>query len=71
MKANPASKLLLHILARVAQFERGMIRERVEAGHPGAHVDRREARIQRGAGGGGGLPVLENTTGFAGSALGW
>ena len=29
---NPASKLLLHILAAVAQFERELIRERVSAG---------------------------------------
>ena len=29
---NPASKLLMHILAAVAQFERELIRERVSAG---------------------------------------
>jgi len=31
-ESNPASKLLLHILAAVAQFERELIRERVQAG---------------------------------------
>jgi putative DNA-invertase from lambdoid prophage Rac len=31
-EGNPASKLLLHILAAVAQFERELIRERVSAG---------------------------------------
>jgi putative DNA-invertase from lambdoid prophage Rac len=31
-ETNPASKLLLHILAAVAQFERELIRERVSAG---------------------------------------
>ena len=31
-ESNPASKLLLHILAAVAQFERELIRERVSAG---------------------------------------
>ena len=31
-ESNPASKLLLHILAAVAQFERELIRERVAAG---------------------------------------
>jgi putative DNA-invertase from lambdoid prophage Rac len=31
-EANPASKLLMHILAAVAQFERELIRERVSAG---------------------------------------
>jgi putative DNA-invertase from lambdoid prophage Rac len=30
--SNPASKLLMHILAAVAQFERELIRERVSAG---------------------------------------
>ena len=29
---NPASKLLMHILAAVAEFERELIRERVSAG---------------------------------------
>jgi putative DNA-invertase from lambdoid prophage Rac len=31
-QSNPASKLLMHILAAVAQFERELIRERVSAG---------------------------------------
>jgi DNA invertase Pin-like site-specific DNA recombinase len=31
-ESNPASKLLMHILAAVAQFEREVIRERVSAG---------------------------------------
>jgi DNA invertase Pin-like site-specific DNA recombinase len=31
-ESNPGSKLLLHILAAVAQFERELIRERVAAG---------------------------------------
>jgi len=31
-ESNPASKLLLHILAAVSQFERELIRERVSAG---------------------------------------
>jgi DNA invertase Pin-like site-specific DNA recombinase len=31
-ESNPASKLLVHILAAVAQFERELIRERVSAG---------------------------------------
>lgn len=31
-ESNPASKLLIHILAAVAQFERELIRERVSAG---------------------------------------
>ncbi len=31
-ESNPASKLLLHILAAVAQFEWELIRERVSAG---------------------------------------
>jgi DNA invertase Pin-like site-specific DNA recombinase len=31
-EANPAAKLLMHILAAVAQFERELIRERVAAG---------------------------------------
>lgn len=31
-EANPAAKLLMHILAAVAQFERELIRERVSAG---------------------------------------
>jgi putative DNA-invertase from lambdoid prophage Rac len=31
-ESNPASKLLLHILAAISQFERELIRERVSAG---------------------------------------
>src|SRR5712692_7187331 len=31
-ESNPGSKLLMHILAAVAQFERELIRERVSAG---------------------------------------
>ena len=31
-ESNPATKLLMHILAAVAQFERELIRERVSAG---------------------------------------
>ena len=31
-ESNPASKLLMHILAEVAQFERELIREKVSAG---------------------------------------
>lgn len=31
-ESNPASKLLMHILAAVAQFERELIRERISAG---------------------------------------
>ena len=31
-ESNPASKLLMHILAAVAQFERELIRERVSVG---------------------------------------
>jgi len=41
-ESNPASKLLLHILAAVAQFERELIRERVQAG-----VRRARARGKR------------------------
>src|SRR5580704_7548731 len=37
-ESNPASKLLLHILAAVAQFERELIRERVSAGMKAAKV---------------------------------
>jgi DNA invertase Pin-like site-specific DNA recombinase len=37
-ESNPASKLLLHILAAVAQFERELIRERVSAGISSAKV---------------------------------
>jgi len=37
-ESNPASKLLMHILAAVAQFERELIRERVSAGMKAAKV---------------------------------
>ena len=37
-ESNPASKLLLHVLAAVAQFERELIRERVSAGMRTAKV---------------------------------
>jgi DNA invertase Pin-like site-specific DNA recombinase len=37
-ESNPASKLLMHILAAVAQFERELIRERVSAGMRAAKV---------------------------------
>ena len=37
-ESNPASKLLLHILAAVAQFERELMRERVSAGMKAAKV---------------------------------
>jgi putative DNA-invertase from lambdoid prophage Rac len=37
-ESNPASKLLMHILAAVAQFERELIRERVSAGIKNARV---------------------------------
>jgi DNA invertase Pin-like site-specific DNA recombinase len=31
-ESNPTSKLLMHILASIAEFERSLIRERVAAG---------------------------------------
>ena len=37
-ESNPASKLLMHILAAVAQFERELIRERVSAGMKAARI---------------------------------
>src|SRR5580704_8714651 len=37
-ESNPASKLLMHILAAVAQFERELIRERVSAGMKAARA---------------------------------
>src|SRR5579859_1801033 len=37
-ESNPASKLLLHILAAVAQFERELIRERISAGMKAARA---------------------------------
>lgn len=44
-QTNPTSRLLLHILAAVAEFEREMIRERVKAGmaaaqHKGVRIGR-------------------------------
>jgi putative DNA-invertase from lambdoid prophage Rac len=38
-ESNPASKLLMHILAAVAQFERELIRERVSAGMKAAKTN--------------------------------
>jgi DNA invertase Pin-like site-specific DNA recombinase len=58
-EANPVGKLLLHILASVAEFERSMIQERVKAGmqaakhrgkkfgRPKAIFDRRKALDMR------------------------
>jgi len=51
-EANPTSRLLLHILASVAEFEREMIRERVRTGmrvakHRGKHVGRNKAVFDR------------------------
>ena len=37
-ESNPAARLLMHILAAVAQFERELIRERVSAGMKAARV---------------------------------
>jgi DNA invertase Pin-like site-specific DNA recombinase len=47
-ESNPTSRLLLHILASVAEFERELIRERVRAGvrnakHRGKRLGRRRA----------------------------
>jgi putative DNA-invertase from lambdoid prophage Rac len=44
-ESNPAAKLLLHILAAVAQFERELIRERVSAGM--ANAKRMGKRVGR------------------------
>jgi DNA invertase Pin-like site-specific DNA recombinase len=41
-QANPTSKLLLHILAAVAEFERELIRERVRAGNKNAKANGKE-----------------------------
>jgi putative DNA-invertase from lambdoid prophage Rac len=51
-ESNPTSKLLLYILAAVAEFEREMIRERVVAGlasakHRGQHLGRRKLLFDR------------------------
>jgi putative DNA-invertase from lambdoid prophage Rac len=52
-ESNPTSKLLLYILAAVAEFEREMIRERVVAGlttakRNGKQLGRRELVFNRG-----------------------
>jgi DNA invertase Pin-like site-specific DNA recombinase len=39
-ESNPTSKLLMHILASVAEFERSLIRERVSAGIKGRPAGR-------------------------------
>src|SRR5579864_1305855 len=44
-ESNPASKLLMHILAAVAQFERELIRERVSSGMK--HARARGSRLGR------------------------
>lgn len=51
-ESNPTSKLLLYILAAVAEFEREMIRERVVAGlasarHRGQQLGRRKLLFDR------------------------
>jgi DNA invertase Pin-like site-specific DNA recombinase len=51
-ESNPTSKLLLYILAAVAEFEREMIRERVVAGlanakHRGKQLGRRKLLFDR------------------------
>jgi len=51
-ESNPTSKLMLYILAAVAEFEREMIRERVVAGlasakHRGQHLGRRKLLFDR------------------------
>src|SRR5579872_2323102 len=52
-ESNPTARLLLHILASVAEFEREMIRERVRAGiksakHRGKALGRRRVVFDRG-----------------------
>ena len=52
-ESNPTSRLLLHILASVAEFERELIRERVRAGiknarHRGKQLGRRKVVFDRG-----------------------
>jgi DNA invertase Pin-like site-specific DNA recombinase len=52
-QSNPTSRLLLHILAAVAEFEREMIRERVKSGmkaakHRGVKCGRPKAVFDRG-----------------------
>ena len=51
-ESNPTSRLLLHILASVAEFERELIRERVRAGiknarHRGKRLGRRRVVFDR------------------------
>ena len=51
-ESNPTSRLMLYILAAVAEFEREMIRERVVAGlasakHRGQHLGRRKLLFDR------------------------
>jgi DNA invertase Pin-like site-specific DNA recombinase len=51
-QANPTSRLLLHILAAVAEFEREMIRERVKAGmaaakHKGTRIGRPKVSLDQ------------------------
>jgi DNA invertase Pin-like site-specific DNA recombinase len=51
-ESNPTARLLLHILASVAEFERELIRERVRAGiksakHKGRQLGRRKVVIDR------------------------
>jgi DNA invertase Pin-like site-specific DNA recombinase len=52
-ESNPTARLLLHILASVAEFERELIRERVRAGiksakHKGKRLGRKRAVFDRG-----------------------
>jgi DNA invertase Pin-like site-specific DNA recombinase len=52
-ESNPTSRLLLHILASVAEFERELIRERVRAGvrnakHKGKRLGRRRVVFDKG-----------------------
>jgi DNA invertase Pin-like site-specific DNA recombinase len=52
-ESNPTARLLLHILASVAEFERELIRERVRAGikyakHRGKKLGRRKVVFDRG-----------------------
>ena len=52
-ESNPTARLLLHILASVAEFERELIRERVRAGiksakHKGKPLGRRRVVFDRG-----------------------
>jgi DNA invertase Pin-like site-specific DNA recombinase len=52
-ESNPTARLLLHILASVAEFERELIRERVRAGiksakHKGKQLGRKRVVFDRG-----------------------